>query len=171
MAKILIAFISVTAAVIFLCTATTANTAGAAKEIKREGRFIAHDDGTLLDTKTSLMWAAKDNGYNIDWPEAKKYCESFRLGGFTDWRMPTIKELETLYDSSSTGFKTQCSGYPTYVKTFFNERLSCPWLWASDYDGSNHAETGFFCFTNGEWYSQHKFVSRFFRVLPVRSGK
>lgn len=171
MAKRLIAYASMTATVILLCAVIATDTAEAAKEIGREGRFIAYDDGTLLDTKTGLMWAAKDNGHNINWPEAKKYCESFRLGGFTDWRMPTIKELETLYDSSSTGFKTQCSGYPTFVKTFFNERLSCPWLWASDYDGSSHAETAFFCFTNGEWYSQHKFVSRFFRVLPVRSSK
>jgi len=52
-----------------------------AKEIKRDGRFIAYDDGTVLDTKTNLMWAAKDNGSNINWQGAKSYCENYRGGG------------------------------------------------------------------------------------------
>jgi len=33
-----------------------------AGETARDGRFIAYDNGTVLDTKTHLMWAAKDNG-------------------------------------------------------------------------------------------------------------
>jgi len=39
----------------------------ARKEIGKDGRFIAYDDGTVLDTRTNLMWAAKDNGSNINW--------------------------------------------------------------------------------------------------------
>lgn len=30
-------------------------------EIANDGRFIAYDNGTVLDTGTNLMWAAKDN--------------------------------------------------------------------------------------------------------------
>jgi len=33
-----------------------------AGEIAKDGRFIAYDNGTVLDTKTNIMWAAKDNG-------------------------------------------------------------------------------------------------------------
>jgi hypothetical protein len=44
------------------------------------------------------MWAAKDNGSPISWPEAKKYCENYRGGGYMDWRMPTQDELAGLYD-------------------------------------------------------------------------
>jgi len=36
-----------------------------AKETKRDNSFIAYDNGTVLDTKNNLMWAAKDNGYEI----------------------------------------------------------------------------------------------------------
>lgn len=117
------------------------------------------------------MWAAKDNGSNINWTDAKKYCDGYRGGGYKDWRMPTIKELETLYDSSSKGYTIQCSGYPTFLKIHYNELLSCPWVWVSDFDGSKNAETGFFCFTDGNVYSQHQFVSRFFRTIPVRNAK
>ncbi len=40
------------------------------RETKRDGRFIAYDNRTVLDTSTNLMWAARDNGSNIDWPKA-----------------------------------------------------------------------------------------------------
>ena len=50
----------------------------AAKEINKDDRFIAYDDGTVLDTKTGLMWAAKDNGANINWESAKSFCEKYQ---------------------------------------------------------------------------------------------
>ena len=63
------------------------------KEISRDGRFIAYDNGTVLDTKTNLMWAAKDNGSDINWDNAISYCENYQGGGYTDWRMPARDEL------------------------------------------------------------------------------
>jgi tetratricopeptide (TPR) repeat protein len=69
------------------------------KEIKRDGRFIAYSNGTVLDTQTNLMWAAKDNGSYINWQDAKSYCENFSGGGYTDWRMPKQNELAGLYDA------------------------------------------------------------------------
>ena len=58
--------------------------------------------GTVLDTKTNLMWAARDNGSDIRWPDAKKYCEGYRAGGYTDWRMPTQEELWSLIDRTKS---------------------------------------------------------------------
>jgi uncharacterized caspase-like protein len=73
-------------------------------EIGRDERFIAYSDGTVLDTLTNLMWAARDNGYNTNWKTAKSYCESYRGGGYTDWRMPTMAEMLKLnYRSSIKG--------------------------------------------------------------------
>ncbi len=76
----------------------SANVSTNLREIAREGNFVAYENGVVLDTKTKLMWAAKDNGEDINWHDAKKYCENFRGGGFTDWRMPTQDELAGLYD-------------------------------------------------------------------------
>jgi hypothetical protein len=73
-----------------------------ASEIDRDGRFIASDNGTVLDTRTNLMWAAEDNGGNIDWANTKAYCESYRGVGYTDWRMPTQAELAGFYDMVKT---------------------------------------------------------------------
>jgi hypothetical protein len=29
----------------------------------------------------------------------KKYCRKYRGGGYKDWRMPALAELESLYDA------------------------------------------------------------------------
>jgi hypothetical protein len=51
------------------------------------------------DGATGLIWAAKDNGSSVSPNQASDYCRSLRSGGYSDWRLPTIDELEALYDS------------------------------------------------------------------------
>ena len=67
-------------------------------EIARDGRFIAYANGTVLDTKTNLMWAAKDDGKGLFGNAAKDYIAKYRGGGYADWRMPTMDELKTIYE-------------------------------------------------------------------------
>lgn len=45
---------------------------------------------------------------NADWVTAKTMCENSRVGGFTDWRLPTKAELLVLYNQKATigGFST-----------------------------------------------------------------
>ena len=66
-----------------------------------------YDNGTVKDAKTGLMWAAKDNGRDVTWQEAKEYCEKYRGGGYTDWRMPTQDELAGLYDKDMRGYRPE----------------------------------------------------------------
>lgn len=49
---------------------------------------------------TSLMWTAKDNGSDISWGNAMKYCQNLSLAGYSDWTLPTIDELQNIYDGS-----------------------------------------------------------------------
>jgi len=53
----------------------------------------------VLDTKTNLIWAAKDNGSDINWDNAKSYCENYRGGGYSDWHLPSFDELMGLNNS------------------------------------------------------------------------
>ncbi len=135
------------------------------KVIARDGRFIAYDDGTVLDTRTSLMWAANDNGRNINWPDAKSYCENYRGGGYSDWRMPTYEELAGLYDGSkSYQVMARQRDYEVHLTKLIT--LSSWHTWSSDADGSGAA---FFIFTNGTRYWTYH--SQDSRALPVRSFK
>ena len=57
-----------------------------------------HDYWT--DPATNLMWTAKDNGKDISWKNAIKYCRKLSLAGYTGWRMPNMDELEGIYDKN-----------------------------------------------------------------------
>jgi hypothetical protein len=137
----------------------------ARKEIGKDGRFIAYDDGTVLDRGSGLMWADGDNGFDIDWQDATRYCENYRGGGYTDWRMPTQDELARLYDKAES-YKSAC-GDDAHLTELI--RITCYWTWASETRGSGAA-----CFRFGGggyrcWGPPSG--SSFSRVLPVRSGK
>jgi len=122
-------------------------------------RFVDHGDGTVTDTKTGLMWATKDNGDLISWPNALSYCQNYNGGGYTDWRLPTLTELASLYDP---GVKNR-NGYHI-AKIIDTTAATC---WASDTRGY---EAGRFNFTYGQVYWLRKSYSGSTRVLPVRSG-
>jgi len=138
-----------------------------AGETGRDGRFIAYDNGTVQDTRTNLMWAAKDNGSDINWANAKSYCEKYRGGGYTDWRMPTQDELAGLYDAAKSRPVACNRGYNMHVATELID-ITCVAPWASETLGSGAA---FFSFLNGQRYWDPQSFDYNNRALPVRSGK
>ncbi len=150
-------------------TITIVPPAAPAKEIARDGRFIIYENETVLDTRTGLMWAAKDNGSNINWQDAKRYCESYSGGGYSDWRIPTQDELAGLYDPSKT-YQSECKSLLFTLDQHLTEliRLTCSMVWASETRGSQGA---FFSFDNGNMSLYPHPGWNIGRALPVRSGK
>jgi len=69
------------------------------REIGRDGQYIAYDNGVVYDTKTGLEWMAGPDR-DTTWEQATRWVESLTEAG-GGWRMPTIKELETLYIKNS----------------------------------------------------------------------
>jgi hypothetical protein len=57
--------------------------------------------GYWVDPATKLMWAGKDNGRDVSWKKAMKYCRDLRLAGYADWRLATLAELEGIYDKDA----------------------------------------------------------------------
>ncbi|MEW6365719.1 MAG: DUF1566 domain-containing protein [Acidobacteriota bacterium] len=141
-----------------------------AHEAARDGRLVAYDDGTVLDTESGLMWAAKDNGANIKWDAATAYCASFRAGGHSDWRMPTTAELRSIYDDSRKGYRCACRKYLPLLGAYDHVlvtpliQLSCDWVWG----GPTPMMFGFNC--GEEKRGDRKFAAGM-RVLPVRSTR
>lgn len=57
--------------------------------------------GFWIDPATGLMWAVKDNGKDVSWKNAMKYCRDLRLAGYSDWRLATLSDLEGIYDKTA----------------------------------------------------------------------
>lgn len=50
------------------------------------------------DPATGLMWSARDNGKDLSWSAAWHYCRNLQLAGYNDWHLPSIPELQGIYD-------------------------------------------------------------------------
>lgn len=120
-------------------------------------RFVKNGDGTVTDKKTGLMWAAKDNGIPINWMNAQLYCKEYSGGGYTDWRMPNLAELSSLYEPKVNNKH----GY--HITKLIETTASSGW--ASETDGDEAAR---FNFTYGTVYWLRQPYSGPTRVLPVR---
>lgn len=56
-------------------------------------------DGTIADSTTGLVWQKNGNADGLKfWEGALSYCQGLSLGGESDWRLPDIKELQTIQD-------------------------------------------------------------------------
>ncbi len=87
-----------------------------------------NEDGTITDLNTGLVWQSVPSG-NMGWAYAFDYAEGLDLGGYTDWRVPTIKELYSLAQFYGNLFK----GIP-YIDTdyFTIEGTSNGRVWSSN---------------------------------------
>lgn len=96
--------------------------------------FYDNSDGTVTDLGTTLMWqrcSAPSEEVNCTnalpsayiWDDALAYCNALTLGGYTDWRLPNIKELHSiLYLTKTTA--------PNINTSFFSDTKSA-YYWSS----------------------------------------
>lgn len=74
--------------------------------------FTDNGDGTVTDNNTGLMWQKDENPTTYNWyqssgtydsnynPGSTDVCGSLNLGSYSDWHLPTKKELITIVDYS-----------------------------------------------------------------------
>ena len=124
--------------------------------LRRKLPEVDFDDPTVTDPNTGLMWTRKDNGGDIFWHGANEYAKKLSLLGYADWRLPTIKELESLYDPESQ----------ETIKIREPFRLSDVSVWSSTKQGSYSALS--FYFGDGRRSHGHIYASFNARALCVR---
>ena len=61
---------------------------------------LAGEPEIITDTNTGYQWHQADSGSVRTWLAALAYCEDSEVGDFYDWKLPDIKELNTLVDRS-----------------------------------------------------------------------
>jgi hypothetical protein len=85
--------------------------------------FSNNGDGTVSDMATGLTWQQADDGITRNWAEALAYCENLTLAGSSDWRLPNVKELQSIVDYTST--------YPALDTGVFIQTNPAGWFWSS----------------------------------------
>ncbi len=62
--------------------------------------FTDNGNGTITDNYTGLRWQKIQSANTMTWEEALAYSHTVTLDGKTDWRLPNVKELQSLNDVS-----------------------------------------------------------------------
>lgn len=80
--------------------------------------YCNNNDGTITDLDTGLMWAQTPSS-SLSWSNALAYGESLTLAGFTDWRVPNVKELQSLVDITRATASTAAGAVACLNRTLF----------------------------------------------------
>ncbi|MFI3287128.1 MAG: DUF1566 domain-containing protein [Rikenellaceae bacterium] len=81
-----------------------------------ENDFVDNGDGTITDNASALMWARDDNGEGVEWVDALRYSQTNALAGYSDWRLPNLKELQSIvdYQRAPNGNRVEASINPMF---------------------------------------------------------
>jgi len=86
--------------ILLIVVNAVANAQAPPNDLGREAK--THLLGYWLDPSTRLVWAGTDNGKEVNWYQATNYCRELDFKGYSNWRLPTINELETIYEQGAT---------------------------------------------------------------------
>ena len=125
-------------------------------------RFYDHDDGTVTDYNTKLMWSKNADPCSWKkWSEALSYCDGLTLAGHSDWRLPSMSEFKSLIDPRRVN-PALPPGNP-----FMNVQSTL--YWSSTTYGSTPGLAWSVSMGSGNVLVDYKDFSLYY-VWPVRSG-
>ena len=117
--------------------------------------YSDNGDATINDAATGLMWMRGDSGTfaagpagdgAMDWGTALAWCEGLEHAGYSDWRLPNIKELHSIVDYSRAPDITNSAAIdPLFETTLLADGINAggtpnyPYYWS----GTTHVEGPF----------------------------
>jgi hypothetical protein len=115
----------------------------AARAAAPAGHYTFPATGTVFDTKTKLTWQRTAPATTYAWAAAKTYCAGLgaTLGG-TGWRLPTIKELQTIVDETQTAPPIDSTAFPATPTNYFwssTQTSDSSGAWIVDFGTSSNA--------------------------------
>lgn len=119
-----------------------------------------HESNSLTTDKDNLTWQRQDDGVGRNWADALSYCEHLTLAGDSDWRLPDIKELESLTDDRQHTPAIDAAAFPETKTAGY---------WSSTSLAENPRFAWFVYFNNG--YVNPVDKSHEYYTRCVRGGK
>ena len=84
--------------------------------------FTDNGDGTITDHFTNLVWQKSPYHDSLTWENALHYADTLTMLGDTDWRLPNIKELQSINEETLIN--------PSLNRTYFDVNSSSKY-WSS----------------------------------------
>ncbi|NDY57502.1 DUF1566 domain-containing protein [Desulfovibrio sulfodismutans] len=100
-------------------------------------------DGTLTDAANALVWEQSASAAGMTWKQALASCEARTTAGRTDWRLPNIRELQSIADYSRGApamdplFTEPSYGASYWSGSTYAEDVGYAWYWVG-YSGQTH---------------------------------
>ena len=116
--------------------------------------------GVVTDLRTGLMWKRTEETTTMTWAQALAAAEASVFAGYSDWRLPNIKELRSLVE--------ECRVNPSINNTLFPGASSSSVWSGSPYAGSS-SFAWFVYFDVG--YANYSYRSDTYAVRLVRGGQ
>jgi hypothetical protein len=107
---------------------------------------LASDGNVWVDPSTGLMWQVWPTGGELNWSAAKSHCEKLSLGGYSDWRLPTISELRSLVrgcPATQKGGACKVTDSCLTVECFVSDDNNSPCVDAGSFKGGPGPEGAF----------------------------
>jgi len=121
--------------------------AGAAPSTAANSRFTVQGD-MVYDAQTNLTWTRKlVSAETSNHADAMKAAAAVRLGGFTDWRAPTIQERLSIVDYERS---------EPAIDTSVFESPSSGWEWTSTPYKPSPGDAWLVGFNNGHSGAAHR---------------
>ena len=108
--------------------------------------FLSASDTIILN---GLEWQDNEESSvsKKNWYEAEYYCKSLTLEGYNNWRLPTIRELQSIIDIYR---------YNPSIKKEFTFTNSKSFYWSSTLDASNNDKAWHVFYKYGDSYYSDK---------------
>jgi hypothetical protein len=78
-------------------------------------QYQDNGDSTVTDLCTGLTWQKYSSDVTMTWEQAIAYAESITVGGKSDWRLPNVKELQSINDVSVVNPSLDRLAFPGFV--------------------------------------------------------
>ncbi len=121
---------------------------------------LSKSGNIVTDSQTRLQWQDNTTPATMSWQDAIDYCEDLSLDGYSDWRLPNLKELTSLVDDSRVSPSIDTSVFEHTASNFY---------WSSTtYAGAASIAWGVGFYSG---YQGNSTKSRSYYVRCVRAGQ
>jgi len=111
---------------------------------------------TVVDKTTGLEWQKTDDNTTRNWNDAMAYCAGLTLDGKSDWRLPSVLELQSIVDYGGSNPAINATAFPGTDASYY---------WSASSSAAYSTDAWRVLFSDGNVLANVKTVSYYVRCV------